>query len=1126
MARSSARKHRVGRSAASKKSFLNLEALEARNLLASPQPDAYTTNEDAPVVTGFVTVSPYKSSWRYFEDMNRAAPNNDYPTDAELDPWHSPAHNLAAPSFGTWKTGNAPFATSNANEEPVGTFNRGTNGQVDGFTPTGGVLGPRGTIMNAGYKGANNTKVTFLARREFTLVDDPPGSLPPLFGRIQGIWDDGVRFFIDGVQVCFDNLADAAPDIVCTHSLPADAGPTTDGSVNSETTIQDLLISFADVDGQGGVLALEAGTHTFAVELHQAGTGSTDMGIEVQLGISGGAPGVADNDTPIGPFTTAVVDQPVDQANPAIDAGSVTMAADGNFTYNPTPNYTGTARFTYTITDNTGTSTPVEVLITVNPVNDPPAAVNDAYFAAEGATINATPATAASFTVVPMNATSWDVNDELENTFNEYPSDSLGRPWNAPDFDITTSVVDGIPSLWDTNLTGGFQSGTVDALSNPTAVDVPAATETTFLARHSFTLTAQEAAAAAGRFTYTCDSGCIMYINGVRAGSSPNMTGVTNPTPTSTSADAGDESLPHAVFTFPFGGTGPALVTGTNVIAIETHNDNLTSTDIGFDLMLDLIPLAGVLNNDSDPDNATITAVLDDGSQLDAAGTFTLNSDGTFTFDPDEGVSGTLQFTYHATDGTNNSNVATVTISISPDPNRPDANDDAYTVRQGGSLVTDATSTTYLPRASAGWSFFDEMTNGESPDDVMPATPIEQYPLDAQGDAWYENDFDTGSSDPAIGTWKTGAGALGAGTIDGAPIVTTVLGNDVTLGAPNVNNTVTTYLFRRLINIPDGATRNQLAIDLLADDGGILRVNGTEVFRYNMDPGPVDSTTVALGAPSEAYLPFIIDVGGLLVNGDNLFTFELHQVNTTSSDVGFDLEVRNVLGVLANDSDPQGDPVTAVLVDGPDNAAAFTLNTNGTFTYTPNAAFSGIDTFTYRANDGAFDSAPATVTITVTPTSTCGFDADLDDNGSVGRGDVAILTQNYGITTGATPAQGDINCDGQIGLLDLSELQERLTPPPSPGAPSAVVATAPVSTPAVDRALTGLDRAIQRVRPRATLAASRLEQVRASQEQSTTGTTSASRPSEQSAETNRGIRASRTARTARAHSQAIQDLFG
>jgi hypothetical protein len=150
----------------------------------------------------------------------------------------------------------------------------------------------------------------------------------------------------------------------------------------------------------------------------------------------------------------------------------------------------------------------------------------------------------------------------------------------------------------------------------------------------------------------------------------------------------------------------------------------------------------------------------------------------------------------------------------------------------------------------------------------------------------------------------------------------------------------------------------------------------------------------------------------------------------------------------------------------------------------------------------------------------------LDDNGSVGRGDVAILTQNYGITTGATPAQGDINCDGQIGLLDLSELQERLTPPPSPGAPSAVVATAPVSTPAVDRALTGLDRAIQRVRPRATLAASRLEQVRASQEQSTTGTTSASRPSEQSAETNRGIRASRTARTARAHSQAIQDLFG
>ena len=72
-------------------------------------------------------------------------------------------------------------------------------------------------------------------------------------------------------------------------------------------------------------------------------------------------------------------------------------------------------------------------------------------------------------------------------------------------------------------------------------------------------------------------------------------------------------------------------------------------------------------------------------------------------------------------------------------------------------------------------------------------------------------------------------------------------------------------------------------------------------------------------------------------------------------------------GVLGNDTDPDSVDLTAILASGPANAAAFTLNADGTFTYTPNADFAGIDTFTYRANDGANDSNVATVTITVNP---------------------------------------------------------------------------------------------------------------------------------------------------------------
>ena len=70
-------------------------------------------------------------------------------------------------------------------------------------------------------------------------------------------------------------------------------------------------------------------------------------------------------------------------------------------------------------------------------------------------------------------------------------------------------------------------------------------------------------------------------------------------------------------------------------------------------------------------------------------------------------------------------------------------------------------------------------------------------------------------------------------------------------------------------------------------------------------------------------------------------------------------------GVKANDSDPDGDALTAILVNGPSHAAAFHLNADGSADYTPAAHFAGTDTFTYKVNDGVADSNTATVTITV-----------------------------------------------------------------------------------------------------------------------------------------------------------------
>ena len=68
--------------------------------------------------------------------------------------------------------------------------------------------------------------------------------------------------------------------------------------------------------------------------------------------------------------------------------------------------------------------------------------------------------------------------------------------------------------------------------------------------------------------------------------------------------------------------------------------------------------------------------------------------------------------------------------------------------------------------------------------------------------------------------------------------------------------------------------------------------------------------------------------------------------------------------VLGNDRDPDGSGnLTAALV-GPAQHGSVTLNANGAFTYTPNAGYSGTDTFTYAASDGTA-SDPATVTVTV-----------------------------------------------------------------------------------------------------------------------------------------------------------------
>ena len=70
-------------------------------------------------------------------------------------------------------------------------------------------------------------------------------------------------------------------------------------------------------------------------------------------------------------------------------------------------------------------------------------------------------------------------------------------------------------------------------------------------------------------------------------------------------------------------------------------------------------------------------------------------------------------------------------------------------------------------------------------------------------------------------------------------------------------------------------------------------------------------------------------------------------------------------GVLANDADPEGTSLSAQLV-GTVTHGTLNLGSNGGFTYTPAAGYTGPDSFTYRASDGQATSGVSTVSITVT----------------------------------------------------------------------------------------------------------------------------------------------------------------
>jgi hypothetical protein len=137
-------------------------------------------------------------------------------------------------------------------------------------------------------------------------------------------------------------------------------------------------------------------------------------------------------------------------------------------------------------------------------------------------------------------------------------------------------------------------------------------------------------------------------------------------------------------------------------------------------------------------------------------------------------------------------------------------------------------------------------------------------------------------------------------------------------------------------------------------------------------------------------------------------------------------------GVLINDSDPDGDPLTAVL-DTDVSHGTLTLNPDGSFLYEPDGVFAGIDQFTYYANDGTSNSpSPATVNLYVRAGGPI-VQGDYDEDGELtmldlGRQIDVLFVNGYDPTDGGCGPhpRGDVNCDGFTTALDLSRFVDFL----------------------------------------------------------------------------------------------------
>jgi hypothetical protein len=363
------------------------------------------------------------------------------------------------------------------------------------------------------------------------------------------------------------------------------------------------------------------------------------------------------------------------------------------------------------------------------------------------------------------------------------------------------------------------------------------------------------------------------------------------------------------------------------------------------------VPAPGILSNDTDPQGLTLHPIL---LTTPTHGTLTLSDDGSFTYAPATGYRGPDSFTYEAFDGLLASPPTTVSLVVNPVNLPPQVSEVTFSALENTPLSIAAPGVLASAVSPEGLTLTASVISGPSHGTLV---------LNANGSFTYQGvaGFTGQDSFTFIATDSNGLTSMPAtatinvGTVD----VAATLKNSAFSVAENGSIFVAGPGVLANATNPSGNTLSAILLTSTTHGSLSLNADGSFSFTPNVNFAGTDHFT------------YEATDGTLLTNTVTVtITIEPIPIAPTAGDDAYSLLENTELsivvpGLLLNDTNPSGDALTVIVVNGPLQAASFAYNNDGSFTYKPSTNYSGTDSFSYYLDSGGLVSNLATVTITV-----------------------------------------------------------------------------------------------------------------------------------------------------------------